>query len=295
MSDNRIYYLPANTFTQSKNLKVLDLSLNQLATVTFETDSLVSLIKLDLSYNKISFLDVNSLQRLDNVLSVKDSVLESRKVEMKLKGNPFLCSCETADFLKWLTDLNESFVCTIDSEEQHIDIQLVQRVEYLCKENLVIAVFTLFSVIVTLISVATIYFVVLERKKARLTKLTEKGKALFAANAEQKFHPVFLSFCSEDDDTVMQEIFPYLDNGLKKILNTNASCVATGYNAFRPGFSLANEIIRCVEASSVVVFFVTNAFCRKKWCRNETLVAHYENKPIVLMLWENVDEKLMPK
>lgn len=127
-----------------------------------------------------------------------------------------------------------------------------------------------------------------------MLNMMRKGIEHFAAN-EQNIQPVFLSFCSEDDETVMQDIFPYLENGLKKILNTDASCVATGYNAFRPGFSLANEIIRCVEASSVVVFFVTNAFLRKMWCKNETLVAHYENKPIVLMLWEKVDEELMPK
>lgn len=294
MSDNGIYDLPENTFSQCKTLRVLDLSLNQLATVAFKTDGMTSLTKLDLSENKITFLDANSLQRLDNLLSHQGSVLESRKVEINLEDNPFLCSCEATHFLKWLTTLNESLVCTIDSEESYIDIRLIQRVEYLCKEKLIIAVFTLFSITVILIAAATMYFLVLERKKARLAKLKEKGIACFAAK-QLKSHPVFLSFCSTDDETVMQEIFPHLENGLKKILNTNASCVATGYNAFRPGFSIANEIIRCVEASSVVVFVITNAFCRKMWCRNETLVAHYENKPIVLMLWENVDEKFMPK
>ena len=83
--------------------------------------------------------------------------------------------------------------------------------------------------------------------------------------------------------------------GLQKLLNTDSRCVATGYNDFRPGMSLANEIIRCVEESSVVIFFVTNAFCMKMWCRNETLIAYYENKPTILMIWEELDLRLMPK
>ena len=31
------------------------------------------------------------------------------------------------------------------------------------------------------------------------------------------------------------------------------------------------------------------------WCRNEALVAHYENKPMILMIWEELDLKQMPK
>ena len=106
---------------------------------------------------------------------------------------------------------------------------------------------------------------------------------------------LLFSFCSEDEEVVLEEIYPKLNEGLKKILDAESRCVAIGGIDFRPGFPLANEIIRCIEGSSVVVFFVTNAFCRKAWCRNEALVAHSDNKPTVLMLWEKVDVKLMPK
>lgn len=294
LSKNGIYNLPENTFSQGKNLKVLDLSKNQLDFVTFKTDSLTSLLVLDLSDNRIAFLDETSLRMLNNLLPPPGPMQNSRKVRISLNGNPFLCSCETAQFLKWLTALNESFMCTMDSKEHNIDDFVIQRVEYMCKEKVIVAVFAIFSLTVITLIAVFVYFLVLERRKIRRLNMMRKGIEHFAAN-EQKIQPVFLSFCSEDDETVMQDIVPYLENGLKKILNTDASCVVTGYNAFRPGFSLANEIIRCVEASSVVVFFITNTFLRKMWCKNETLVAHYENKPIVLMLWEKVDEKLMPK
>ena len=52
----------------------------------------------------------------------------------------------------------------------------------------------------------------------------------------------------------MGQIYPNLEKGLQEILNKYSKCVTTGYSAFRPGYSLANEIIRCIEASSAVVF-----------------------------------------
>ena len=41
----------------------------------------------------------------------------------------------------------------------------------------------------------------------------------------------------------MREIALKLEEGLKELLKTDSKCVATGYNDFRPGISLANEII----------------------------------------------------
>ena len=31
------------------------------------------------------------------------------------------------------------------------------------------------------------------------------------------------------------------------------------------------------------------------WCRNESLIAYYENKPTILMIGEELDLRLMPK
>ena len=66
----------------------------------------------------------------------------------------------------------------------------------------------------------------------------------------------FSSFCNEDGNIVMEDIVPKLEEGLEKLLNTDSRCVTTGYTDFRPGMSLANEIIRCIEESSVVIFFL---------------------------------------
>ena len=192
-------------------------------------------------------------------------------------------------------DINESLKCKLDSEERMIDRHLIAHIEFLCKRNIVIAVFCTYAMIVVILTLVMVYLLILEFRRIAHRKQIREAVGNYKTQQAEKPFPVFLSFCSEDDEVVMKDIYPNLETGLKKILDTDSQCVATGYDAFRPGYSLADEIIRCVEASSVVVFFITNRFCRKSWCRNETLVAYYEYKPIVLMLWENIDLKLMPR
>ena len=278
-------------------MRRLDLSKNRLETITFNTDPLVSLEYLDLRHNKFASLDAASMQRLNILLTYENrNISTTKSIDIKLKFNPFHCSCETVNSLNWLLSLNETFTCTLKSERKQVDKWSVKRAEYLCIENIVITICSVLSLILLVLIIAAIRIIIRRRRMLHKRREIQYGIQLYAGNGNDKRNPpVFLSFCSVDEEIVMNEIFPNLNAGLGKILNTEVRCVATGGHDFRPGFPVGNEIIRCVEASSVVVFFVTNNFCRKMWCRNETLVAHYDNKPIILMLWEKVDIKLMPK
>ena len=300
LSNNGIYNIPKDTFRGGRCLQILDLSSNELEAITFDTENLVSLRTLDLSNNKLAVLDELSLGRFSNLFHVSESLhvptAHNRSANITLNGNPFLCSCKNIQFLKWLTNLNHSYTCIMNSEQHFIDDSLVLKSEYVCKEKIIIAVFGTLSVVTAVLLVAMVYLLLKERKKFLQSRQTKMGIELYSVNVKTtSCPPVFLSFCSEDDQKVMDYILPNLEKSLRKILRTSNQCVATGYNSFRPGFSLANEIMRCVEASSVVVLFITNAFCSKMWCKNEALTAHIENKPIVLMIWETVDIKLMPK
>ena len=297
LSQNNITVLPYDIFRRSQLLKRLDLSKNKLETITFNTNPLVSLEYLDLRYNKFASLDAVSIQRLNMLLIYENrNISRTKPVVIKMKFNPFDCSCETVNFLKWLFTLNETYTCTLNSERKQVDKLSIQRAEYLCIKNIVITISSVLSLILLVLINIAIYVIIRRRRLLHKRSEIELAIQLYAHNENNRRNPpVFLSFCNADEEIVMDEIFPNLNASLKKILNTEVRCVATGGHDFRPGFSVGNEIIRCVEASSVVVFFVTNNFCRKRWCRNEAVVAHYDNKPIVLMLWEKVNIKLMPK
>ena len=296
VSENGIYEIPGDTFINARRLQVLDLSKNKLRTVIFSTQHLISLRKLDISNNQIRFVDdasISHLQHLQNYNKINRN--KTSETIINLAGNGFVCACENSKFFDWLLTLDEAYTCLQDSEEYQIDEEFMNvKLQHICHETTMIIVFVTFSSVIAVLAFISAYLTIKERKRLSLKQKTNKGIEMYALKKEQH-PPVFLSFSSADERIIMEEIYPKLEEGLKKVLNTDSRCVSIGDRDFRPGLSLANEIIRCVEESSVVVFFITNSFCKKMWCRNEALVAHYENKPTVLMMWENVDTKLMPK
>ena len=294
LSHNEIDLIPDNSFTGLKSLKVLDLSHNKIETIHFHIFGLSSLTEIDLSFNNMVVLDEFSIKTVNYLLSEK-TINCTEKTIVKLKGNPFVCSCDSLNFIYWLSDLNETFVCMLDSQKQKVDFRTIQQIEYSCRRNIVIVVFCIYATVVVVLFAIMGRVLCLTHKRNQQKRNIMKAIELYRAIPDKERVPVFLSFSSEDDHIVMGEIYPNLEKGLQTILKTELPCVETGYSAFRPGYALANEIIRCVEASYVVVFFVTNTFCRKQWCKNETLIAHYENKPIILMLWEEIDMTLMPR
>ena len=299
VSENGIYAIPEDSFINARKLRVLDLSNNKLRSVTFKTHRLISLQNLDVSNNQLNVVDATSISRLQHLLKDGETDINmTTDISVNLKGNGFLCVCENRHFFEWLLTLEKGFICFRDSVDYQIDEDFIYiTLQYFCFETIVIAVFVTFSTIVALLAFVSVVSIIKARKRLLLKQKIDEGKEMYNLRNEQKAKhpPVFLSFSSTDEKIVMEEMYPKLEEGLKKVLNTDSRCVAIGDRDFRPGLSLANEIIRCMEESSVVVFFITNSFCKKMWCRNEALVAHYENKPTVLMMWENVDPDLMPK
>ena len=209
-----------------------------------------------------------------------------------MTDNPFECSCHTVQFLKWLLALNQSYTCHCKSVIRPIDDSVVESAQVLCIEKTVIVVSSIMAFLATTLLSLAIVKVIHKRRRMRQKRQVRNGIEMYG---KIEAIPVFLSVCSEDEDTVMDEIFPFLDEGLREILHTDKRCVSVGGMDFRSGIPLADEIIRCIDATSVVVFFLTNNFCKKMWCRSEAFIAHNENKPTILMLWENADVKRMPK
>ena len=330
LSENGITSLPYDTFRGSKLLRILNLSKNWLKTIMFETAYLVSLEELDISNNDISFLDATAIERLNYLIEVADNtpptsdivieyatfsdeapntsikaastqaglhvitqvITQIHSTNIIMTGNPFECSCPTVQFLKWLLTLNRSYSCHFKSVIRPIDDSVVESAQFLCIEKTVIVVSSIVAFLVTTLLSLAIVKTVHKRRRMRQKRQVRNGIEMYG---QIEAIPVFLSFCSEDEDTVMDEIFPYLDEGLKEILKTDKRCVSVGGMDFHPGVPLADEIVRCIDAASVVVFFLTNYFCKKMLCRSEAFIAHNENKPTILMLWENVDVNSMPK
>ena len=104
----------------------------------------------------------------------------------------------------------------------------------------------------------------------------------------------FLSFSSDDHDFVLDNVFPMLDEGLNGILTVESRCVATGDLDMLPDHPIQHEIIKCLEKSTVVIFFVTRSFCKHRWCKFEFDTAIQIKKPAILMMYGNVKKRHMP-
>ena len=145
-----------------------------------------------------------------------------------------------------------------------VDDSAVESTHFLCLKKTVVAVSCIEAFLVTTLLSLAIVKTIHKRRSRQKRQVWDEIEMYGKIEAI----PVFLSFCSEDEDTVMDEIFPFLDEGLREILHTDKRCVSVGGMDFRPGIPLADEIIRCIDASSVVVFFLKNNFCKKMWCRS---------------------------
>lgn len=298
MSNNGINIIPKDVLSSNNKLRILDLSHNNLANVDFGLQYLAFLEYLDLTFNSIININASSCNILKN-LNFKKTITMSFSLTQKeaqtkvnFQGNPFTCSCNNVCFLKYLIELNETFTCFLNSKTEIINDPNVRKSEFLCYEHIVIVVYSMLALVTSILITATAYFITKEYRKVKMRKLRETGIEMYGKI--RKIYVVFLSFSGDDTEFVMTKVYPKLESGLKRVLNTESECVATGGTSFKPGHSISGEIIRCIEDSSVVIFFLSDTFIQKPWCRSEVHKAFCEEKPIGLMMSGKINTALMP-
>ena len=142
VSDNGIFMIPDDAFESGQNLKTLDLSDNKLATVTFKTEYLVSLRKLDLSNNKIKVIDEITLYRLKNLELQTINYTNVENAGIKMSGNPLGCVCDDRQYIVCVLTRNGTASCILDEKEMQIDEYRLRKVDFHCKETIVIVVYS---------------------------------------------------------------------------------------------------------------------------------------------------------
>ena len=104
MAGNGIPFLPSDTFLSNTMLERIDLSENCFQQMTFEINHLRHLKLLDMQKNSIESLNAfsrNSLDKLYNHQNKETGETDNHSLLADLRGNPFSCSCQSLDFLKW--------------------------------------------------------------------------------------------------------------------------------------------------------------------------------------------------
>ncbi|KAH8410195.1 hypothetical protein KR009_008025, partial [Drosophila setifemur] len=243
------------------------------------------LIYLDLSNNALSVMKASVRNFLENRTS-------SQQMVVKLTGNPWICSCEEIDFLRFVNGqaksiLNASEISCGDTGKSMIEIDESD----LCPSAFIYYVSLIASAMVIILAINFfIYF-----RQPILIWFYEHEVCLSLAtrqelDQEKKFD-AFLAFTHKDEDLV-EEFVERLENGKH---NFNLCFYLRDWLV---GESIPDCINRSVKDSRRIIILMTNHFLKSTWGRLEFRLALHATskdrcKRLIVVVYpdvENFDE-----
>jgi uncharacterized membrane protein YgcG len=99
---------------------------------------------------------------------------------------------------------------------------------------------------------------------------TGEGGPMVEREEAERPYDAFVSYSSLDEDFVVTELAPRLENGHKRFR------LCLHYRDFPVGASIAETIVRSVESSKRVILLVSNNFLNSEWCKFEFQTAHQQ-------------------
>ncbi|XP_045206119.2 toll-like receptor 2 [Mercenaria mercenaria] len=302
LSYNSLSHIPRETFLNNKMLKVLDISYNNIKSLDFSMSQLVSIEKVIATHNKIHTIDHYIRMELELFLHRTSSyaVDGNDAFYLYLEGNPFQCTCDETDvtFIEWLhsvevIDENETLTCSLEKNLVDVRGTGLAETKHFCRMEIIKKVAWISTPIVfTTVMLGIIFAVLFKRHRKRKLRI-RKIISQIETGTFSLPHLVFLSHCNEDSDLVMNKIYPELCDHLSKMTRSNKPLVCLGDKHFRPGYPLRDEVMRCIEESSVFLAIISRNFCRRIWCNLEIGEAYDQKKPIIMLMVEYVEKELM--
>ncbi|XP_060560679.1 toll-like receptor 4 [Ruditapes philippinarum] len=301
LSNNRLLEIPKDMFKHNKLLERIDFSFNHLEQLHFDLMELYHLRTLDVSNNNIKILDELSINSLNGLPCLGPHFHVDDRCLVKMKSNPFLCStCSCKSSIQWLVSLTKlnieqhDLVCkTEDKTFINLDESVTRRIQNICNRKIIIIISTVCTS-VTLMAICIIG-IILHRRNKRLKRqrnMEDVLARLIEGEGQYEF-VAFLSYSSNDDQFVQGHVINQLNENLQRIIRTDRDLICTGDKNYRPAFTVHDETERCLNRASVVILLVSDSFCRSQYCQNEFDKAYLLGKPVVLMLFGNVDEEIM--
>ena len=294
LARNRLTKIPPSFFANNSGLQTLDLSGNALEQVHFQVSHLHSLRTLNLSNNAIGNLDEDSRNKLA-------SITNFGKVEIDLRGNLLACKkCEDLSSIQWLIKIKPNISIKHDvaclSEDKSnlvIDLETPNAVKDICNRPTRIIIVTSTGLLTVCLSLTLVVLFwkhgLAKRKENRLRQLINK-----ITNKQPGFEFVaFLSYSSADDVIVQRHMIPSLKKTLEQAVGVERGLLCLGDYQYRAGYPLHDETVRCLNMSCVVIFVVSDSFCRSDYCQYEFIQAKEMGKPVILMIKEACDKGLM--
>ncbi|CAC5393694.1 unnamed protein product [Mytilus coruscus] len=275
LSQNRLPELPPLFFIFLEQLEILNLRDNLIEDIDFKLIQMKNLSHVDLSKNRIQLLGSAAINNLE-------SLADNRKFSLNLKGNPFVCSCASLKFLKWISQTK---------------IVLLDRRKYECKyangtkaslanvNNIIIKLEkdcssypgVIIGITGTIfLSVSIILFGIFYRYRWNIrylyymTKNRFRGYVPVIENSNKSYlYDAFISYAEQDGNFVHHDV---IDN-LEKEGNLKL-CVHR--RDFLPGNEISANITSAIHNSRKTVIILTRHYLNSQWCMFEFNMARME-------------------
>jgi toll-like receptor 2 len=282
---NGIKRLPYSIFENLYKLECLNLSKNSLILIDFKMSHLRNLILLDVSENLVSQFNTQLQNDIDEVK------LYSPNFTINMLGNPVQCSCETRSFLRWMYDrrsmferfdyytciYNENLTTFMDME------QLLTTLDSDCSSTLVLKVtVSLFAFILKVLAHAIFVY----RHKWGVLKFflleyitNRKLYREFNESEKEYEYDAFISFHSDDQDWVWNELYKLLDITYENADTDNDQrrfklCIHE--RDFVLAELIEENILRSIESSRETIVVLSKNFIQSAWCEFELQIARKE-------------------
>ena len=299
LSNNMLTYLPKYLFINNKNLEILDLSTNRLKSFTLSFENLNKLKHLNLRYNSLTIINKNNFNAFSLYIQTRFNETPA-SFHVDLRNNNFACTCEGSQFITWLylylmpkMAPGQTLECIVHNQRQTINDKTVMKSHQDCNRTERIITVSVLSLCLSFVIVISglMFFVYMRRRKR------ERKRQQFIATLQNDVNHkniILCLFCTKDLEFLVKHVSKVFTDTFRNITGMDDNLFSDNFKGYKIGFPLINEADRCIRQAHVIAFLVSHASCECKRCLCELRLALHENKPIVVILKEQLDEDKMP-
>ncbi|XP_071126444.1 toll-like receptor 4 [Mytilus edulis] len=276
LADNRIPYLPYNFFKFQTMLIEINLGGNLLEDLSFQISHMQNLSYLDLSTNRFSSLNSTVRGQLETIIK------SNPNLTVNLSNNPLICSCDTIQFIKWMSQTKirftkiQSYKCRLYNDNNEL-LKEPKRVYEILKKKC-----SSYTALLVVLSIFIIFFVVVllcglvyrHRWKLRfmyyMTKNRYQNLSRKQSDDEQYEYDAFISYEEEDAAFVHNHLLLNLEEDAKLKL-----CIHK--RDFQPGKDISENITSGIRNSRNVVAILSQTYLESYWCLFEYKMARMES------------------
>ena len=301
ISGNGLSRLPNNMFKGNLKLELIDLSNNKLTALPGSLYKLAKLLWLDISQNNIHVLTPEPFASFSSFVENKLNALGT-KFHLNISNNPYSCSCKGSQLIKWLyvyllprLPQVPSLVCELENhDEVIIDDTAMLRSQHLCEKTSSTTAASVLSICLSLVTIITVILIRIYLLRRKRNRLREEFIKIFKVNRNKlSKYLFFLIFCQKEEGLIRERILPVLSKYFADLLETEENIVCVGYNQYKLGLTIFNEMERCLRHSAVVIYLQSTVTSQCKRCKKEFEMVLEKEKPLALITEGDVDTSLL--